>query len=58
MIPKEEVIKSTDEMIKKSQERAKMSKIVGYGGVAVGVSCLLCAIATAVRENYDSAIVN
>ena len=58
MTPKEELIKSTDEMIKKSQDSARISKVVGYGGVAIGVSCLLCAIATAVRENYDSAVVN
>ncbi|MBO5946650.1 MAG: hypothetical protein J6Q44_00710 [Alphaproteobacteria bacterium] len=58
MTPKQELIKSTDEMIKKSQDRAKMSTVIGYGGVAIGVSCLMCAIATAVRENYDAAIIN
>ena len=58
MTPREELIKSTDELIKKSQDSARMSKIIGCGGVAIGVSCLLCAIAMAVRENYDSAVVN
>lgn len=58
MIPKQELIKSTEELIKKSQDRAKMSKVVGYGGVAIGASCILAAIVTAVHENYDMAIVN
>lgn len=58
MTPKQELIKSTEEMIKKSQDRAKMSKVLGYGGVAIGASCILAAIATAVHENYDMAIVN
>ena len=58
MTPKQELIKSTEEMIKKSQDRAKMSKVLGYGGVAIGALCILAAIATAVHENYDMAIVN
>lgn len=58
MTPKQELIKSTEEMIKQLQDRAKMSKVVGYGGVAIGASCILAAIATAVHENYDMAIVN
>jgi hypothetical protein len=58
MTPREELIKSTDEMIKKSQDSAKMSKVVGYGSGAFGASCILAAIVTAVHENYDMAIVN
>jgi hypothetical protein len=33
MTSKEELIKSTDELIKKSQDSARMSKIIGCGGV-------------------------
>lgn len=33
MTPREELIKSTDELIKKSQDSARMSKIIGCGGV-------------------------
>lgn len=58
MTPKQELIKSTEEMIKKAQDTAKMSTVFGCGGVAIGATCLMCAIATAVRENYDAAIVN
>lgn len=58
MTPKQELIKSTDEMIEKSQEQVKVSTVIGYGGVAIGTSCLLLAIATAVRENYDATIIN
>ena len=45
-------------MIKKSQDSERVSRVVGYGGVAIGGTCILAAIAMAIRENYDWTIIN
>ena len=58
MTPKQELIKSTEELIKKSQDSEPVSRVVGYGGVAIGGACMLAAIAMAIRENYDWTVVN
>ena len=58
MTPKQELIKSTEELIKKSQDSERVSRVVGYGSVAIGGACMLLAIVMAVRENYDYAIIN
>ncbi|MBQ7289694.1 MAG: hypothetical protein IJW84_02250 [Alphaproteobacteria bacterium] len=58
MTPKQELIKSTEELIKKSQDSERVSRVVGYGGVAIGGACMLAAIAMAIRENYDWTVVN
>lgn len=58
MTPKQELIKSTEELIKKSQDSERVSRVVGYGGVTVGGACMLLAIVMAVRENYDYAVIN
>lgn len=47
------MIKSSDDMVRKMRAIVPELRAIGYGGIAVGGVCLVLAILSAVRENYD-----